>query len=470
MKVSSLTKKASWVSLGDVVFKAMSFAISIYLARMLGAEQYGWVTVGFSILGYAIWFTDLGLVQIGTRDAAKQIDERLHSFSSLFLSRFYLGLLVIIAGILILQLSDIAPAKRQFYQLLLWASLPHALFLEWLYTGRQQFDLSTIARNLQNIIYLGVLLLLFQGAVGAYRVAAAYICGISVASLYLIVKLNRKHALVTPLPSFTNIVLTIKDGLRIGTGNIMTRMVILLPPICVGFFIGDAEAGLYGVAFKLVMGAMALDYMFYTLYLPVLTAATSRHSGRELADKLTPLTRIMTFMAVLLGFYLFALAPVAIIWIYGAAFSASVEILQILCWFATFALIGSVFTFGLIAIGKDRAYFRSAMWSGFLSIGLIVLAAQFGGLIWVAWAVTISECIIMCIRFYEFHRIIPLTIFQPLATAFLVIGCVQLFSFYFFSNILYLTIVGTVLITMTFVLSRSICLEDIYWLKNRVLQ
>jgi len=467
MKLPDLTKKAGWITAGDIGYKVLSFFISIVLARMLGAEKYGWITIGFSMLGYAIWFTDLGLIQIGTRDAARPKDKRDHHVSTLFISRCWLSLAVLFVGSAILFLMNIPGDQRQFYMLLLCAVIPHGMLLTWYYSGRQRFDKTTIGRLIHNSIYLMLLVVILIQTTNAVWVAFAYLTGITISALYLFFTHQNKRVFFSPKPSLKKMFDAVRNGLVIGTGNILTQVVMLLPPLCIGYFISEEAAGQYGVAFKLVLGAMAVDHIFTTLYLPVLTSNALKSSVEELSQKLSAITRIIMLGGTVIGFLLFALAPTIIHLVFGNSYLDAIGILQVLCWFTTFTLINSVFTFGLLAIGRDREYFRSALWGGLISLIIIVGSSAFGNLLWVAWAVTLSECIIMGFRFYEFNRCIPIRINIAFTIVFISIGLIQTIDVHLTLGIPAFLPVGLLLIFMLFVSSRSITLDDWYWIKKR---
>jgi len=468
MRPSDLTKKAGWVTTGDIIFKAMSFVISIYLARMLGVVHYGWITIGFSILGYAVWFTDLGLEQIGTRDAAKPVEKRRNNISTYFITRFLLSLSVIIPGLIILYLLNIPAGQKYLYMVLLCAALPHALLLHWYFKGRQQFKTFTLGRILQNGIYLVLLVTLLSYYFDPIWVGVAYLGGISISALFLIYKMHQLRLLCQPLPNIQQMISTIKEGLVIGSGNIMTQVVILLPPICIGYFLGDRQAGWYGVAFKLVLGGMMLDYIFNTLYLPLLTKATVDKSTLEITENLTSVTKIVAFVAILSGFGLYILAPLIIPILFGEAYAASILILQILCWFVTFTLINSVFTFGLIALGKDKAYFRSALWGSIISLFLILSAAWWGNIMWVAWAVTLSECIIMILRYTEFRRFIPVKTGLLFVTLFISIGLIEWLTAFFATKLIIQFLIGMLVIPSIFTLTKALGLKELRWMQQKI--
>src|SRR5262245_64309357 len=77
------TCEASWVnpfrsilrlSIGDLLAKIFSFLAFVYLARVLGVEDYGTLEFARALLVYVLVFGDLGLEFWATRQAARGAD------------------------------------------------------------------------------------------------------------------------------------------------------------------------------------------------------------------------------------------------------------------------------------------------------------------------------------------------------------------------------------------------------------
>lgn len=85
--MSSISQKVASLAFGDLVARGLGFVSSMVLARALGPESYGIWTTALAIFSYLLWFSDLGIMQLGTREVATESQRRLYSTVELFLGK-----------------------------------------------------------------------------------------------------------------------------------------------------------------------------------------------------------------------------------------------------------------------------------------------------------------------------------------------------------------------------------------------
>src|SRR3954463_10386009 len=94
-----ISANASLIFLGDAAARALGFFTTIHLAAAMGKSGYGMVTVGFGVLSYALWFADLGLGTLGTREMARPEEDREFGPGDIFASRIILGIIILILAV-----------------------------------------------------------------------------------------------------------------------------------------------------------------------------------------------------------------------------------------------------------------------------------------------------------------------------------------------------------------------------------
>src|SRR5690554_32043 len=136
-----LKEKAFWITAGDIAGRGFSFAASIYLARTLGSELFGLITVAISIIGYATWFSDLGLNNIGIREAAKQPEKRIYRLIEIFSMKIVLGIVAIFLAGIIISFLQINTTEKFVLLGYLFSIIPYMVLMEWFFAGRQEFGI-----------------------------------------------------------------------------------------------------------------------------------------------------------------------------------------------------------------------------------------------------------------------------------------------------------------------------------------
>jgi O-antigen/teichoic acid export membrane protein len=465
--MSRLTTKAFWIFLGDGGVRLFGFFTSVYLARTLGADQYGIIIIALSILGYAVWFSDLGLSTLGIRNMALPADKRSFKPESVFWSKVVLSVIVLIISMVVVTgfRFDNPDASKVIYLFLL-SLVPHAFLLDWYYNGTQKFHINTSARLLQAACYFG-LVIYFVTPDGISKVPLAYITSITVSALVMFLFYKERKSLSGIEKALTKFKEMVKAGFTLGSGTFFTQVVVLLPALVIGYFTGTIQAGWYGAAFKIILLVMLADRILITLLLPNLSRIW--HEDRKKAQMhLQHVLRWVLFISCTAVLVLYTSSDFIIEMIFGEEYAPSAGLLSILCLFLPFTFINSIYMFGLIAFGDDDAYLRSTIKGGVVAMFMILFFTYYGGLKWAAIAVVLSEMVITFSVYLEFRKHMylktqrPLLMFGLPMLALLIIPMAGYMTF----PISFLLLPGLYIIAVF--LFRAVNKDDIQWLKNRL--
>ena len=178
--------KIAHILSGDILSKGIAFFITIYLTRVFGKEGYGMVTVAMAYLGYASFFADFGLFNIGTREVAKTLTKRVFQPFEILVARMFLATLIFVIVWLALPfiLADIEQLilTRRF----LFSLLIHAYLVEWYFNGLQRYDLIAFSRTLQMAVYgLGVFIFI-KSSSDILHLPIFYIFGLLISAIILL--------------------------------------------------------------------------------------------------------------------------------------------------------------------------------------------------------------------------------------------------------------------------------------------
>ena len=463
--MNKLKQKAFWIALGDFSGRGFSFITSIYLARTLGSEFYGLIIIAISILGYCTWFADLGLVNVAVREVAKQPEKRLFRAREIFNMKVFLGITVLIASLLIVSNLEIEHQKRSVLLGYLYSLIPYAILMEWYYNGRQQFGKAAASKALNGFVYLILVFLLVHKPEDVTLVPYIYIAGISSAALLLgFFSLFEKPF---PLPSrginiYTDL---LKTSSILGVGWFFTQLVQLLPPILIGVFLTLSDAGIYGAAYRILLIIMLLDRVFVNILLPNLSAVWV--NNKSLAKQQINLVLKLIIVGGSLVTALVILNSEEIIsLLFGPKFVQSGIILKYLSPFIFFTFLNSLFSFGLIAIGKDNDYLLSNVIGGSISAILILIFTSIGTPVSVAIAVSLSELVILLCSYYWFRKNLDLHFVAPLFRV-----TIPSILFLFVVTYLHLHFVLASLGFIVFLaiiswVTNTIRMEEIQWIKR----
>ncbi len=415
--MAKLKEKAFWIAFGDITGRGLSFLTSIYLARTLGSEFYGLITVAISILGYATWVSDLGLSNIGTRETAKEPAKRIYRVLEIFRTKLALGIVVLIISTIVVSMINAGEIEKQVILGYLYSIIPYMALLEWFYSGKQQFSKIAASKVLNGLAYFLLVIFMVETVEDVTLVPVLYTAGISVAALTLATFALKDKPFSLPSRGIQIYPDLLKTSSIIGLGQFFAQIVHLLPPILIGALLTLHDAGLYGVAFRIVIIAMMIDRVFVNLLLPNLASIWSLDRATAI-KKIDTVFRVITTGGALIGLVTAVAAEQIIQLLYGSQYGDSVIILQVLSVMIAVTFINSLFSFGLIATNKDREYFLATCFGGTISALIIFSFATMGNVLMVAISVAVSEMIITSFTFFWFRKVAPLNYIKPILVSY----------------------------------------------------
>ncbi len=108
----TVVKNTFWVAFGTTITKIIRVGIIIYIARLLGTEDYGIFTYAISLIGIFTLFSDIGLTSILTRELGKRTEEKLEYLSTaLIIKLLFLSVTIILVASFAPLLSKFEEAK-----------------------------------------------------------------------------------------------------------------------------------------------------------------------------------------------------------------------------------------------------------------------------------------------------------------------------------------------------------------------
>ncbi len=467
--MAKLKEKAFWITIGDVVGRGLSFATSIYLARTLGAEFYGLITVAISILGYATWVSDLGLNHIGAREAAKIPSKRIFHLIEIFRTKLFLGLMVLILSAIIISFMDMDTTKKQVILGYLFSIIPYMALLEWFYSGKQEFGKIALSKTVNGLMYFLLVFIFIRSVDDVALVPILYTAGVSVAALTLGTFAIRDKPFTLPSRNIQLYQDLLKSASILGLGQFFAQIVTLLPPILLGIFLTLEDAGMYGAAFRIVILAMMIDRVFVSLLLPNLASlwTINPESARQAVNIVL---KLVVAGGALIAMITAISAEQIIATLFGDEYLGSVIFLQVLSVMIAATFMNSLFSFGLIATNKDKKYFMATSLGGTLSIVLMVFFAFLGNPLYVALSVSLAEVIITAFTFHWFRKTISFDYLKPLLVSYST--AILLFFLFILSPLMPVlnAAIAAVIFVIVILATGTLTQDHIAWTRKKILE
>ncbi len=386
----------------DIARRLFGFISVAYLARILGKEGFGAINVGFAVLAYVMVLSAAGFPTLGTRKIAQGESPELvgNVIGSRLIATIVVLLIVVISVLITVQSTTIA------YLIILFscAVIPQVFFVDWFFQGKETLGIVSVARVLQSIVYLTVILFFVRTAKDIMWVAVGTIAGECLASVLLFTHFRIKNPDISIYikPSFAFLM----KSIPLTVGIIFTTLLINYPSIALGIFTTTTDVGIYSAASKLVYFLLMGDRILVLLLLP---ASARKYSDSPETFKLM-LTDAMRWIFIIslpvaAGGVLIANKLITII--YGAEYSSSIVVFQVFIWYFFITMIHTVLSAGLIGVGGEKSYGKIMLITAFAYFFSITAGAYYFGAIGAAFAVVISESISVLLMNSAVQQIIP---------------------------------------------------------------
>jgi len=399
--ISQPVKNFLFLIIGNGIRWILSFFVTVYLARVLGASGFGKISFAFSIFAYGVLLSDLGLTILGTREIARKkkgIDDITSNILSLRL------ILALLSFTILLLFSLFAPLQKDTRVLLTLYSFSiffYAFYLDWFFRGRERMANIAAASIITQIIYVILVFSFVNQANDIIRIPFLWFAGIGAGAifLFLIFYLTKHHF------RFHVDFSLLKLSVPVGIAAIMNQVYFHFDLVTIGLIKGESDVGLYNAGFKLVTFLLSVDTAFAWVYFPMVSRFFVE-SKEKLKSLVFAGTKLILLFAVPLAFGGTLLAGRVINLIYGEQFTGASDAFRILIWAIPLTSIQTVFAFGLLGCNLEKKYSLGMVIGTFINIVLNLILIPFLGIKGAAAATIISEIVMLIAMFFWFKKIL----------------------------------------------------------------
>lgn len=369
-----------WTGTAKLVAQAISWAITLFVVRLLAPAEYGLMALALVVLGLLSTAAQLGLgsslVQVAEIDET-ELARVAGVVISLNLSAAVL--LVLVAPLVALALGEprataiIEVSALQFVFSAV-AGVPQALLTRDLDFRRLAW-IDTASGVLTNLPTLG---LAWLGA-GVWALVGGYQIGAAVRALLLI----RAGGWVQPSFQLTGIQRHLRFGGALTSARLVWQVASQVDILIAGRFLGSGALGIYSVALNLA--SMPLQKIM-AIVNQVAFAAVARvqEDPARLRRDLLKALRLIASAGVPIAWGLGCVAPEFVRLAFGPKWSGVSVPLQILCLLVPARMLGTLLITAAAAKGKASMEVRNTM------ISILVLPPAF--LVGVHWGVPGLAC------------------------------------------------------------------------------
>jgi len=404
-------KGVIWVVSGDAGARLIGFILTAYLARILGPSNFGLVTIGLAVLAYLSQISGGGLQILETRNVALGGRLDRDRVGAVLALRFLLAVMLSAATGLVMAYVDLAEETR----VVVWQStlilVPLALSLDWFFQGKERFGILSISRILVASIYGGFVLITVTES-GDYSAAILSLAvGTCAGTVLLLTAFRREQGkirVVIDTGVWKNVV---RKSVPVTAALLVGQSAVNLGPIVLGSRFGNAEAGMFSAAMKIIVVVLLLDRVLNSLFLPFISRIRSTRP-----DEFSSLVTLVfkgTFALVLpVVACCSILAPWIVSAVFGEGYLEAVGHLRFLLLYVVLTLLNSVLMCSMIASGEESRYSKLLLVGSLVLAVLVLLGAEVLGPAGASLGVGLGELFMFILLLVTAERVMRVNLYS----------------------------------------------------------
>jgi len=470
----TILKNTFWLVGAEGVSKLLKIVLIIYVARILGAVNYGMFAFSLAFVTLFATFFDLGLGLIVTREFSHKEGKK-EEFLAIFSLKILLGIVVLFLIFIGSFFISQDPIVRKTIWILgiyiMTTDLSGIIFA--FFRSRQQMEHESWMKTLQVFMETSIGLFVILNFPSIQNLGYSYLFA---GSITLFVALLFFYFKVFPLKFYCNKSIWkkfLKMSWPIALVGVFATIYSQIDSVMMGYWGQIIETGWYNAAYRLVRMVMIPATLVGASFFPALSK-TFKESKKEEFQKIGDYQmQIIIFFAIPVTVGGVVLAPKIVDWIYGQTYSSAILAFQILIVMAGFAFFSNLFNSILIAAKKQKnlsiIIFSGAVLNVILNILLIPRYTLYGAAI-----STLITMILIFVLLLEFvPKLTPFKIFNLNLFINLLGACISSLIMYLFIfksetygiNIFILILIGTLSYSISFLLYKKI-INKFYFSKN----
>lgn len=362
----TVAKNVFWLSFSEIATRFIRGIIVIYAARILGVAEFGIFSYALGLAGLFTIFSDIGIMQILTRELAQKPEERDRYFATAFIIK---SVLLISTALAIAFLAPLFSLKTAVKLMPLMALL---VFFDGIrdfslsfFRALEKMEITAFVTLLTNITIVGAGIMALWHYGTSTALATTYVIGAGAGAFTAAMLLRKEYGkvwksfdkkLVRQIVSYSwpLLFMGMLGSFMLNTDNVL-----------IGWFLGEADVGLYAAAQKVVQILYILPAIIASATFPTIARYIASNDSAYIKSIIEKSMSMVFLIAIPIAVGGIILAEPIILFLYKTEFLSSVVTFRIL-------ILTVLLTFPGIIIGNlGLAYNRQrdfAKYVGFAAL------------------------------------------------------------------------------------------------------
>lgn len=402
----------------NIFYQIVNFFSLIYIAKIIGPEGYGEVSIALAYFTYFAIISNFGLNLLGTKEIAKHKNIRTRLFSHIFTIKLFLTVI----AITLMCLLGLLYNSNTMYLIMLYSVsiFSFGIYIDWFFQGIEKMKYIGISKSIAAIVYFLMLIVFVKSIENIYFVPFSFFIGQLIASIYLFVTLRKKilRKIKVKFSLWKSKILFL-HAYKLGISIFLIQIIYNIDIIMLDFFTTKEEVGLYSAAYKLIMPFIMIGAVYFDVVFPIM-ARFFKESKEKLETVVNISAKIMFPLSFLFGVLITLAAKDIILIFYGEEYIQSVKFFEITIWIAVVIYWNMVYARVMWVAKKEKEYIYIIGFQAVINIGMNYLLIPIYGGIGAAISTIISELVGLYFYFRVTNTILRVRFLENFLKPFLI--------------------------------------------------
>lgn len=399
--IQKVAKNTTLLIFMQVVVMILGLIFTAFIARDLGASDFGIFSFALSFTSLFALVVDVGFNQLITREFSRDKSKINNYIGNVVSIKLILGVIYfLLIFVLINFIENTSSTRFTVYLFAIYIIFASFIGLfKGVFNSYEDMEYTSFITIIEKIIIVSIGISLLYWEKKLIYVVLAYPIG-GLISVILCAIIIKKYTSLTIRFDFETWKNLINDAIPFGIFSIFLVINYRVDTVMLSFMKSDYDVGLYNAAYTLVSSLSIIPISFIGALFPLLSRI-STDSKDSLGYTYEKSLKYLLLIAIPIVFGTIILADKIILTIYGKEYTPSILALQILVISIIPVFMHNVFGAIILALNKEKS--AVFMWGGCSLINIILnyMLIPVFSLYGASFTTVISETVI-CIQFYYF--------------------------------------------------------------------
>jgi O-antigen/teichoic acid export membrane protein len=391
-----ISSNLGWSVISEATGKGVFFVANIYLARILGVENFGLFTLAQTVTYYFWLAVDLGTTMYGIREIAKNKEHAQDIINPLLTLRITAGIIIftLYSFSILFFLRMPLMNKLTFAGCALYL-ITYAFYTDWALKGLEKFKYISFGSLASATVFLAAIFAFVKGAHSVIAAAFAWSLAYFFSSASLLILLYKKFGIkYKPSFQFSLWLHHLRESIFFTISGSLMVLYQYIPVLLLSIFFTHYEVGLFAAPHKIITGIGSAGFLIPMAFYPVLSELylKDRIKFHKTHRRFQGLMLLLGVPVAVAGSF-FSTELVHLI--FGIQYAQCVTAFRIIIWLVPLYFLRYTYGSVLFAMGFQRSH-NFATLSGTLSVitvGLLLIPRL--SIVGASVALIISEMVII---------------------------------------------------------------------------